>query len=300
MIVITLSNCPNNLRGDITLWLQEISTNVFVGNVSARVRDNLWDRIIEHIKNGSATMSYTTNNEQRYTFRTHNVAQTVIDKDGLDLVYVPNPTKSSTKNHYTGFSKAARHRKAALASRNKSNQITIKDYCIIDIETTGLNPALNEITQISALKVVQGKIKKEFNRYCKIKGDIPDKLIRLNGISTEFLNQNGQDVKDALLAFVDFCGTLPVYGYRVDFDMDFLQVNLQKYLGRKFTNKATDIYKICKTEIRNVANYKLTTVARKLGFEIDKAHDALNDCKMLYYIVGYLKDQLIKKTGLPD
>lgn len=39
MIVITLANCPPALRGDLTKWLQEISTGVYVGQVSARVRD---------------------------------------------------------------------------------------------------------------------------------------------------------------------------------------------------------------------------------------------------------------------
>ena len=38
MIVITLTDCPPALRGDLTKWLQEINTGVYVGQVSARVR----------------------------------------------------------------------------------------------------------------------------------------------------------------------------------------------------------------------------------------------------------------------
>lgn len=45
MIVIILNNCPPALRGDLTKWLQEVNTGVYVGQVSARVRDELWARV---------------------------------------------------------------------------------------------------------------------------------------------------------------------------------------------------------------------------------------------------------------
>lgn len=41
MIVVVLSACPVGLRGDLTRWLLEISAGVFVGKVSARVREHL-------------------------------------------------------------------------------------------------------------------------------------------------------------------------------------------------------------------------------------------------------------------
>ena len=44
MIVIILNNCPPALR-DLTKWLQEVNTGVYVGQVSARVRDELWARV---------------------------------------------------------------------------------------------------------------------------------------------------------------------------------------------------------------------------------------------------------------
>ena len=58
MIILTLTNCPPALRGDLTKWLVEIHTGVYVGRVSARVRDNLWDRVKEHSKTGKATLVY--------------------------------------------------------------------------------------------------------------------------------------------------------------------------------------------------------------------------------------------------
>ena len=40
--VITLKKVPNSLRGDLTRWMQEIATGVYVGNFNSRVREALW------------------------------------------------------------------------------------------------------------------------------------------------------------------------------------------------------------------------------------------------------------------
>lgn len=58
MIVVVLEKCPLALRGDLTKWLQEISLGVYVGRVSARVRDELWNRICKECKTGRATMVF--------------------------------------------------------------------------------------------------------------------------------------------------------------------------------------------------------------------------------------------------
>lgn len=45
MVVITISKCPASLRGDLSKWFFEVSQGVYVGTVSQRVRENVWDRI---------------------------------------------------------------------------------------------------------------------------------------------------------------------------------------------------------------------------------------------------------------
>ncbi len=45
MTVVTLSKVPPSLRGDLTKWMQEIATGVYVGNFNTRVREQLWERI---------------------------------------------------------------------------------------------------------------------------------------------------------------------------------------------------------------------------------------------------------------
>lgn len=71
MTVIVLTNCPPGLRGFLTRWLLEISAGVFIGNPSARIRDALWNEVQQYAGQGRALLAHTTNNEQGFTFRTH-------------------------------------------------------------------------------------------------------------------------------------------------------------------------------------------------------------------------------------
>jgi CRISPR-associated protein Cas2 len=47
MVVIILEKVPVRLRGELTRWLLELKAGVFVGKVSAMVRDKLWQRVCE-------------------------------------------------------------------------------------------------------------------------------------------------------------------------------------------------------------------------------------------------------------
>ncbi|MFI6646319.1 type I-E CRISPR-associated endoribonuclease Cas2e [Streptomyces sp. NPDC050529] len=89
MTVIVLTNCPAGLRGFLTRWLLEISAGVFIGNPSARVRDVLWTEVQEYADQGRALLAHTTNNEQGFTFRTHDHKWHPIDHEGLTLICRP-------------------------------------------------------------------------------------------------------------------------------------------------------------------------------------------------------------------
>ena len=44
MIIIILENVPVGLRGELSRWMLEPKSGVFVGNMTARIRDLLWDK----------------------------------------------------------------------------------------------------------------------------------------------------------------------------------------------------------------------------------------------------------------
>ena len=119
-----MTDCPPRLRGDLSKWLQEINTGVYVGNVNSRVRDAIWNRVCENLKTGRATMVFSTNNEQKMDFRVHNTLWTPVDFEGIQLMRRPLPNSSETEAPLKpGYSNAAkRHmgerRKKAAKSAN--------------------------------------------------------------------------------------------------------------------------------------------------------------------------------------
>lgn len=115
MIIVVLTACPVGLRGDLTRWLLEISAGVFVGHVTARVRDRLWERITGLVKAGRAIMVYSARNEQHLAFRVHRADWTPVDCDGLELVKKPMGTEQSTMSGAPkrGWSNASKYRKIA-------------------------------------------------------------------------------------------------------------------------------------------------------------------------------------------
>ena len=90
LTVITMTNCPLSLRGDLTKWMQEIATGVYVGNFNSRVREELWKRIEDSVGNGAVTMSFSSQNEIGYDFKTIHSNREVVYLDGLPLVSIPS------------------------------------------------------------------------------------------------------------------------------------------------------------------------------------------------------------------
>jgi len=90
MVVMILETVPRSLRGMLSRWLLEVVPGVFVGEVSARVRDLLWERILRETDlQGRVCQIWSTNNEQGFDLRLYGYAdREVVDLDGLRWVCV--------------------------------------------------------------------------------------------------------------------------------------------------------------------------------------------------------------------
>jgi CRISPR-associated protein Cas2 len=90
MIVMILQRVPVSLRGELTRWLLEPYPGVFVGHVSAMVRDRLWDKCCKACKDGGVVQIWSTNNEQRFTMRMHGqTRRSVVELEGIQLIRIP-------------------------------------------------------------------------------------------------------------------------------------------------------------------------------------------------------------------
>jgi CRISPR-associated protein Cas2 len=107
MMMIVLENVPKKLRGELTRWLLEPYPGVFIGHVSARVRDFLWEKCNKECRNGGIVQAWNTNNEQRFALRMGgNTKRSVVNMEGIHLDYNPNntlppnePQENIEKNH---------------------------------------------------------------------------------------------------------------------------------------------------------------------------------------------------------
>ena len=52
MMIMLFEKVPPALQGEITQWLIEVKTGVYIGDVSARVRDQLWSHCLQRRNTG--------------------------------------------------------------------------------------------------------------------------------------------------------------------------------------------------------------------------------------------------------
>lgn len=114
MVVIILTACPAGLRGDLSRWLMEVAPGVFVGKVSARVREKLWTRVLSLVSGGRAIMVHAAANEQGLEFKVHQPDWRPADCDGVELIKRPNGTDDSTLlgSPAKGWSSASKQHRA--------------------------------------------------------------------------------------------------------------------------------------------------------------------------------------------
>jgi CRISPR-associated protein Cas2 len=87
MVVFLMEKVPTSLRGEITRWMMELRPGVFVGNISAMVREKLWEMVCQKLKGGAVTLLHSAANEQGYKIRTFGETnRKVKDFDGLQLI----------------------------------------------------------------------------------------------------------------------------------------------------------------------------------------------------------------------
>ena len=87
MLVTVVENAPPRLRGRLAIWLLEIRAGVYVGKVSRRVREMIWEQIEKGIEDGNAVMAWSTNTESGFDFMTLGANRRIpVEMDGIQLV----------------------------------------------------------------------------------------------------------------------------------------------------------------------------------------------------------------------
>lgn len=298
MIVLSMSNVPPKIRGDLTKWLLEIDTGVYIGNANPRVRDGLWRRVCENIGNGRAVMVFSTNNEQRMGFYLHNSERSIVDFDGFKLVKKPLPKRKAKKEQEDKAKAPFVKKRVAENNTSRKGKNSMLDvfpsrtYNILDIETTGLYSSEAEITEIGMLRVIDGIIDDTFSCLVRTEKPVPDHVTAITGIDNKLLAEQGIDIREAMDKLLVFAGDLPIVCFSASFDRSFVNKAAEKVCIDVNCLKFFDAHRMLKSKMPGLGDYKLLTIARKLGVSQDQKHRALDDSLLLYGILSKLNENI--------
>lgn len=86
-VVVVTENVPPRLRGRMAIWLLEVRAGVYIGDVSRRTREMIWQQLAEGCEDGNVVMAWASNHESGYEFQTLGANRRLpVEFDGLHLV----------------------------------------------------------------------------------------------------------------------------------------------------------------------------------------------------------------------
>lgn len=167
----------------------------------------------------------------------------------------------------------------AKQARHKGNSLlkTTSSYCVIDLETTGLDPAFDEIIEMAAIKVSNGVVIDTFSRLVKPENPLSDFIEELTGITNEML-KNQEPIKNVLPDFLRFVGDNLIVGHNVNFDINFIYDNSMKILSKPFQSDYLDTMRLARRVLPELPHHRLKDLVKEYHIEHDNAHRALSDC----------------------
>jgi len=87
MTLIIMENVDESLRGECTRFLLEVKAGIFLGTISAKVRELLWNTIKERVDEGGAILVFSYPNEQGFVMDMWGDPRRVVnDFEGLRLI----------------------------------------------------------------------------------------------------------------------------------------------------------------------------------------------------------------------
>ena len=165
----------------------------------------------------------------------------------------------------------------------------LEDYCVIDLEMTGLNPKHHKILEVAAVRVRKKENVSECSMLIRQHQLLEEKITELTGIDQEML-AGAKEEDEVLDHFFGFLGEDILVGQNVIFDYSFLK---QAAINRKmsFERKAADTLKIARRCLPALEKRTLDALCGYYGIEIGHHHRALDDAKATYLLYERLEKE---------
>lgn len=151
----------------------------------------------------------------------------------------------------------------------------MKDFVVLDLETTGLTPKTDRILEIGAVKVKNGEICDQLALLVNPERKIPERITELTGITDEMV-QDAPLREEAVRALTEFCEELPLLGHNILFDYSFVKHEAVN-LGLTFEKEALDTLQIARQALPELESRSLEFLCGYFGICRENAHRALDD-----------------------
>ena len=151
----------------------------------------------------------------------------------------------------------------------------LKSYIAFDVETTGLNPAENEIIEIGALKVREGKVAERFMELVRPLSPVSPSITALTGITNQMVS-SARSRHDVISDFLAFCGEDILIGHNVSFDYSFVKTSAATE-GHHIEKSGIDTLKIAQKVHKDLESRSLESLCRYYHIENRSAHRAYHD-----------------------
>jgi DNA polymerase-3 subunit alpha (Gram-positive type) len=169
------------------------------------------------------------------------------------------------------------------------------EYSVVDIETTGLSKYVNKITELAAVKVVNGEITKEYQTLVNPQEHIPSFITKLTGISDDMV-QDAPTIEEALPKFLRFMGDRQMVAHNATFDHGFIHENA-KQQRLHFLNEKLCTRKLANRLVPTLPNKKLGTCCQHFSIVNTQAHRAMSDVHATHQLFLKFQD-LLKERGV--
>ena len=169
----------------------------------------------------------------------------------------------------------------------------LKSYVCFDLETTGLDPLYNEIIEIGALKVRDGKVAERFMEFIHPQEEISPMITNLTGITNEMV-ANARPADAVISDFLEFCEDDVLIGHNVGFDYSFMKSGASN-LGLTFEKFGIDTFKIAQRTLKSLPSKSLSSLCEYYQIENKAAHrayyDALATAKLYQTLAHYFENE---------
>ena len=152
-------------------------------------------------------------------------------------------------------------------------------FICFDIETTGLSATRDKITEIGAVKVVNGEITDTFSTFANPEMPIPYKITQLTGITDDMV-KDAPSQSEAVSAFLEFAGDNVLVAHNAPFDTSFIRKACEN-MNREYNYTSIDTVAISRAILSDIKNCKLDTVAKYLRLGDFNHHRATDDAEIL-------------------